>query len=370
MTATAAPIPGFALARPQATPALAFAATLPAEALTERHRPATLAAMVGQGAAVYQLGLFVDAPAPRAFLFAGPTGVGKTTAARALANDLGISIDWGFHVIRSAEADADAVDDALRMLRHACPVGSGWKMVLVDEADLMTPKASHLWLSALEDLPPRSVVVFTTNRPEHFPDRFLDRCERLDFAADGNLLAQDAEDLIDRIWLAETGRTDPPRFTEIPGLIDKHGRISFRRVVAALDPMVRASNAKRGRVVAAETPAPPPAPPAVASAPAPAPIVAPVADDAPSDPPAAPPTLALVRPPTPRKPAPRPKPVPTPAPAPVVALAIDSAARDDARLADLDREYVRLGNLLMGMDREMNEIRARQKARAKRSRRA
>ena len=125
--------------------------------------------MVGQGAAVHQLQSFVDAPAPKAFLFAGPTGVGKTTAARALGNDLGVSADWGLTVLKSAEADGAAVDDALRALRHSCPFGSGWRLVLVDEADLMTPKAAHLWLSALEDLPPRSVVVFTTNPTGRIP---------------------------------------------------------------------------------------------------------------------------------------------------------------------------------------------------------
>ena len=200
----------FTLSRPAAAPALPFTGAMPTESLTERHRPATLAAVVGQGLAVHQLETFLEAPVSQAFLFSGPTGVGKTTAARALANDLGVSLDWGFHQIDSARGDAQAVDDALRMLRFACPVGSGWKLCVVDEADLMSPKASHLWLSALENLPPKSVVVFNTNRPEAFPDRFIDRCEHVKFASDGDLLSLDAQTLINRVWQAETGRTDAP----------------------------------------------------------------------------------------------------------------------------------------------------------------
>ncbi len=348
LTATApAMIPTFALGHPQTTPALRFTAALPTEALTERHRPSTLAEVVGQGAAVFQLQTYLESPASQAFLFAGPTGVGKTTVARALANDLGVSLDWGFLQINSAQADAEAVEGALQMLRHSCPFGSGWRLVLIDESDLMTPKAAHLWLSALENLPPRSVVVFTTNRPEAFPDRFVDRCETIKFESGAAILAQDAEALIDRVWFAETGRTDAPRFTAIPGLIDTNGRLSFRRVVSALDPILRADALKRS-----ETPfrlvKPDPTPPVVPAA------------------------MPALRKPAKRRPAPAPTSalvIAALAPRPAVVRALDhleDLRRVEADLAALEAEYDRLGGILLEMDDRRGRLEAQRRKLAKR----
>src|SRR5262249_34867531 len=135
--------------------------------LLEKYRPRTLADVLGQPAAVRALQGFAAAPYPHAFLFAGPTGTGKSSAAMCLANDLGIDVDQGelsgLWQIASGDQTGESVRRAVEGLRVTPWAGSGWRLLLVNEADRMTEQAAFVWLDVLENLPPKAVVVFTTN---------------------------------------------------------------------------------------------------------------------------------------------------------------------------------------------------------------
>ncbi len=208
------------------------AAPPPPRALTEKYRPRSLADVVGQGSAVYRLMSFVETPYPTAFLFHGDTGTGKTSAALALAADLAVNPDWALYRISSGTMDADAVESVLKNLRYTAP-GGGWKVVIADEADLASPKAKQLWLSVMEELPARSVIVFTTNHVEKFEQRFKDRCEVIAFESNADLLMQDAQTLAVKVWTGEGYPGKPLNVATMPNIVEK-GAISFRRVVQAL----------------------------------------------------------------------------------------------------------------------------------------
>ena len=167
-------------------------------------------------------------------LFEGPTGVGKTTVAKSIAAELGACEFGGLEEIKSGMQDQEAVLRALDTLRYTPMMGSGWKVIIADEADMMSTHAQRIWLSAIEDLPPRSVVIFTTNNPEKFPDRFLDRCERFRFDADA-ADTPPGRPGPGRSHLGGRGRQrSVPRAESLPNSTDKDGQISYRRVVEAL----------------------------------------------------------------------------------------------------------------------------------------
>ena len=223
--------------------------------LLEKYRPRHLSELLGQPWAAQQLQLFADNPYPVAFLFEGDTGTGKTSAALLLAEALGVQIDQesfgGLHQIASGEQTGETVRRTMESLRCRPFFGSGWKVLVVNEADAMTPNAAFVWLDALEDMPPRTVVVFTTNAAGRLPARLRDRCERLAFESSALLLRPYLQEFTERIWREEGCAGSPPDL-EALGVTDENGNASFRRLVQKLTPYIRAGVSPAASLCAAE----------------------------------------------------------------------------------------------------------------------
>lgn len=213
--------------------------------LSEKYRPQRFADMLGQGYAVQVLQDFVDAPYPQSFVFSGHTGTGKSTAAMALARELGVNFDWNYLCIKSGEMNDDAVTMAYKMMRQ-CGIGDGWKLIQCDEADMATTKAKGLWLSILEDIPRNSVIVFTTNHLDKFDQRFIDRCEHIKFESHGKTLLPEAQSYLNRIWVGESMPGNPPNVEDCKGIMVE-GVLSFRRIARFVE------QAKHQRTVKVET---------------------------------------------------------------------------------------------------------------------
>lgn len=199
--------------------------------LTEKHRPSRLSEIVGQSVAISVLESFLESPHSQIFIFSGDTGTGKTSAAFALTNELSVNRDWNFQHIKSGELDGDSVQTALKTARFV-GINDGWKLILCDEADLMSQKAKGLWLSALEGLPEKTIIVFTTNEPGKFDRRFLDRCEHVEFKSDKSLIPA-AQTLLNRLWIKEGLKGNPPSVESTSVILD--GVVSFRRVVRVIE---------------------------------------------------------------------------------------------------------------------------------------
>jgi DNA polymerase III subunit gamma/tau len=179
-------------------------------ALARKYRPKRFSDLIAQDHVAAALrGAVAQGRVAHGYLFAGPRGVGKTTAARILAMALNCERRSGsttgepcgacdacrriwtgsanLDVVELDAASNRGVDDA-RDLReramYAASTESGSKVYIVDEAHMLTREAWNALLKILEEPPPRVVFVFATTEPQKIANTaapILSRLQRFDF---------------------------------------------------------------------------------------------------------------------------------------------------------------------------------------------
>lgn len=150
--------------------------------LYQDRRPTSLDAMVGQQAAVSQLKNFLASKeVPHVLLFSGPSGVGKTTAARIIASSLSDSCKID-QVEKNAASDngIDMVRDIEAKMRLK-PLSGGVRVYIIDEVHAVSPQGQRALLKVLEDTPKHVYFIFCTSNPEKLEKPFLNRCTHVKF---------------------------------------------------------------------------------------------------------------------------------------------------------------------------------------------
>jgi DNA polymerase III gamma/tau subunit len=175
------------------------------QSLAEKYRPQTIADFVGLDKPKRILAKFAAQPYPSAWLFVGPSGVGKTSMAQALCSQINGELTH----IPSQKCTAQAIEEACYHC-HFVPLTGGFHVVLIDEADRMTPAAQLALLSKLDAtaFPPNTVFVFTCNSTDGLEPRFLSRCRVIEFSSYG--MAGEIADYLQKVWHAEGGNGNAP----------------------------------------------------------------------------------------------------------------------------------------------------------------
>lgn len=171
------------------------------ESLAEKYRPRKITEFIGLEKQRKVLAAFAKHPKACAWLFIGPSGLGKSTMAMALADELEAEI----HKIPSQKCTVGAIDEVVRMCWYAPMKRGGFHVVLADEADQMTPQAQLALLSKLDstDPAPNTIWIFTANDTSRLEKRFLSRCRVLEFSSYG--MRSELAGLLARVWRSEKG---------------------------------------------------------------------------------------------------------------------------------------------------------------------
>ncbi|MDR2467383.1 MAG: DNA polymerase III subunit gamma/tau [Spirochaetaceae bacterium] len=172
------------------------------EVTATRRRPKTFGELAGQEFVSATLSASIQSgQTAHAYLFSGPRGCGKTSAARILAKALNcekgpaaepcgecpscseISKGSGLDVIEIDGASNTSVNDVRQIKDEVLfpPNASRYKVYIIDEVHMLSTSAFNALLKTIEEPPPYIVFIFATTELHKVPATIKSRCQQFAF---------------------------------------------------------------------------------------------------------------------------------------------------------------------------------------------
>ncbi len=225
--------------------------------LYRAYRPQTWDEVRGQAQVVAPLQAALKHPEKmaHAYLFAGGRGTGKTSVARILARELGVSDKDLYEIDAASNRGIDDIR-ALREGVYAMPFDSKYKFYIIDEAHMLTKDAWNALLKTLEEPPSHAMFVLATTERDKVPDTIQSRCEIYSFRQPAReVLAQIVEDVarregysIERAGAELIALLSEGSFRDALGILQKVLSSADSKKISAAD-VEKVSGAPKGELV-------------------------------------------------------------------------------------------------------------------------
>lgn len=198
---------------------------------TEKYRPQTVEDCILPDRLKKPFQEYVNQKEIPNLLLSGGAGVGKTTIAKAMCNE--ISCD--FMVINgSDESGIDTFRTKIKNYASSMSLSGGRKVIIIDEADYLNPNSTQPALrNAIEEFASNCSFIFTCNYKNRIIDPLHSRCAVIDFGLKNGEKAKMAAAFFKRIQTILQSESIDADDKVLAELIKKHFP-DFRRVLNEL----------------------------------------------------------------------------------------------------------------------------------------
>jgi DNA polymerase III delta prime subunit len=198
---------------------------------TEKYRPQTVEDCILPDRLKKPFQEYVNQKNIPNLLLSGGAGVGKTTVAKAMCNEIGCD----FMVINgSDESGIDTFRTKIKNYASSMSLSGGRKVIIIDEADYLNPNSTQPALrNAIEEFASNCSFIFTCNFKNRIIEPLHSRCAVIDFALKNGEKDKMAAQFFKRIQTVLQSESVEFDKNVIAELIKKHFP-DFRRVLNEL----------------------------------------------------------------------------------------------------------------------------------------
>lgn len=197
----------------------------------EKYRPRTIAETILPDGLKQTFQRLVDTGELPNMLFTGTAGLGKTTVAKALCNEL--NLDY-ILINGSEEGNIDTLRGKIKQFASSVSLQGGYKVIILDEADYLNPQSTQPALRGfIEEFSNNCRFILTCNFKNRIIEPLHSRCGVYEFNTSKKDMAKLAEKFFARAKQILDAESVEYNDKDLPPIIIKHAP-DWRRILNEL----------------------------------------------------------------------------------------------------------------------------------------